>query len=148
MDLTSSSSADGAVLHFPGVIHDVVRGAADEELRVLSGLQTLRVGRAVGVVAGQEGRVALRESALDVDPVGIALIGLADGAAVEKAQAAEPRHEPARSTSFAERRKFQLDLSHLGSSVAARIAGLYPPPGGEDRYLSRRGVGGVAVQRN
>ncbi len=66
----------------------------------LPALATFGVARGVGVVAGQEGCIAFGEAPLDVDPVDIPLVGLADGAAVERAQAPEPRQGASRLASL------------------------------------------------
>jgi hypothetical protein len=64
----------------------------------------------LGVRAGRKGSVDLGQALLDVDPVGITLIGLANGASIEERQRAEPRDEARRLAPAAKGRELELEF--------------------------------------
>ncbi len=79
------------------------------------GLPVGGISRTVGVVARQEGGVALGEASLKADPIDVALVRLPDRAPIECAQAPQPRKDARRWASFAKGGKLDLELGHDGS---------------------------------
>src|SRR5688572_5587 len=91
---------------------------------------SVRISSPVRVESGEERRIALGEALLHTHPVLVALVRLADGAAVEGPMAAQPRHQAAGLASFAKGCDGEVEFGHGAVSLGGRRRGLHPTSAG------------------